>query len=275
MVTSGRTVGFHRWRARAAAFALLAALSGGWLWFYGIGTREGSATAVVAGHAVDTGIVPTRTEASSTSPQIFHPQQAGKPASSAGAGALTAYSVHLGADEESGTAVLGASLSTARTYLAGAILENGAVLAEIRADSVVLELDGQWYTLYVPGAGPPSTSQITLSQANDAVRLDRGPGVQRPAAPSRRLEEMIRYTPAHNGDKPVGLSLYPGAQGSHFEQWGLRRGDVLLSLGDVPGSDVERLAERLRSLAEGHSLLAKVRRGSAEIEVLLDGGDRQ
>jgi type II secretion system protein C len=219
---------------------------------------------------MDSGIVPTRTEASSTSPRIFHPLQAGKPASSAPSTSLRAYSTTVGMDESSGTAVLGASADTARTYVAGAILESGAVLAEIHPDHVVLELDGQRYTLYVAGADPRTTRPVEAAAANAALRLGGGPAVEHLPAAAIHLESVLRYTPARQGEEAAGLTLYPGTQGKFFEQWGLKRGDVLVSLGDVSGNNIEGLTEQLGRLTKGQSLLARVRRGSEEFQVLLD-----
>lgn len=265
----------RKWHVVLAAMVIAAALAVTWYQYHGRSTDGRSSVVDVSGRSVGAGIVPTRTEPSSTSPRILHPQQAGKPASGTGATLVRIYSVHPGPDASSGTAILGASPESARTYVAGAILEDGTVVSGIRADHVVLERDGRSYTLYTEGAEPPTGGGVGDSAAQTTLRLNQATLVQQPSTSSARVEDMVRYTPTRSGSEIAGLVLYPGRHGRYFQQWGLQGGDVLLSLGDASAGDIERLTEQLRSLADGRSLPARVHRGTEEIQVLFDGGSHQ
>ncbi|MCC7463515.1 MAG: hypothetical protein IT480_13770 [Gammaproteobacteria bacterium] len=265
----------RRWHMVAAVMVLAVALAIAGFRHDG-GNASGKPGLVeVGGRWVGSGVVPTRTEASSASPRIFRPQQAGKLASSTSRPVLQAYSVSVGADASTGTAVLGAAPDTARTYVLGAILENGAVFTEVRADHVVLELGGQLHTLYTVGSEGSLTAQGDAAVEKSALNSGAPTPVQPPPAPAARLEDMVRYAPLRGAEGIDGLALYPGVQGSYFEQWGLKRGDVLVSLSDVSSGDIHGLIERLGDLTEGQSLLARVRRGSKEMQVLLEGRSRR
>lgn len=238
-----------------------------WYLSSGAGGQKTASVVVVSGRPVASGVVPTRTEPSSSSPVIFHPQQTGQPAAVASGQSLGLYTINVGPDESSSTAAIGASRASARTYVTGAILEDGSVVEAISADHVVINRDGQSYTLYTAGADVGARDQAAAS----TLQVGAGPAVQRLPRPASRVEEVLRFTPAPNGDGTVGLALHPGTQGRHFEQWGLKSGDVLLSLGDQQGADASDMGAQLAQLAEGRSLVARIRRGSEEVQVVLDG----
>ena len=66
---------------------------------------------------------------------------------------LQLFGVKVGRSSAEGLAVLGAAEASSRTYVAGALLENGARLAELHSDHVVLTRAGRRYTLYMPQTG--------------------------------------------------------------------------------------------------------------------------
>jgi len=86
-------------------------------------------------------------------PMAVTSNQAGKLDPPGIASPLRLFAVRPGASSHEGIAVLGALEESSRTYVAGALLENGARLKDLYADHVVLIRGGTNYTLYLPQKG--------------------------------------------------------------------------------------------------------------------------
>jgi hypothetical protein len=97
--------------------------------------------------AIRKGIVPTRTEDSASSPRTLRSQQGDPSSQSHDSTKLTLRAVHVGATPGGGTADLGNPAGAVRTFVAGAVMRDGARLTEVHTDHVVLEKDGQVHSL--------------------------------------------------------------------------------------------------------------------------------
>jgi type II secretion system protein C len=174
-----------------------------------------------------------------------------------------------------GLAMLGVDVRNAQTYLAGAMLDNGAVLVEVHADHVVLERQRQRATLYVQGSTHASTG------APDPGPLLTVGGTE--LVPPREtrysvdpVTDFIRAVPHYGADGTVaGFRVYPGVQRSAFRDWGLVSGDLVTALDGAPLVDSDHVTQALSALADGASLRASVRRGEQVIAVTLDGATLQ
>jgi type II secretory pathway component PulC len=180
---------------------------------------------------------------------------------------LQLFGVKVGGSAKEGLAVLGAAEASSRTYVAGALLENGARLTELYADHVVLVRAGQRYTLYMPQKGK---SDVVGKSAGLTVG---GFGSPAPplTAPAVRVSDAIRLAAAYEGGQVVGFNVYAGAKAGQMERWGLKNGDVLLTVSGQPMYSPEQVESALDQLAQGGSLQAEVRRGSERVPVTLDG----
>jgi type II secretion system protein C len=182
---------------------------------------------------------------------------------------LHLFGVKTGGSPKEGLAILGAAEASSRTYVAGALLENGARLAELYPDHVVLIRDGQRYTLYMPQKGKgdalaaKSSSRLTVG----GFKTEAPPAT----APAVRVSDAIRVAPAYEGGEVVGFQVYPGAKPGQMERWGLASGDVLVSLAGQPLSTSEQLESVMEELAQGASIDGEIRRGEARLPVTLDG----
>lgn len=113
------------------------------------------------------GVVPTTVENPGTAPRVLNPAPISAPASPDGAPRLGVFAAQVGATPQDGTAALGRTAASARTYVVGAILENGAEITAIHPDRVELTHQMQRYTLYAPGAEPGA---LALAQATEAQK---------------------------------------------------------------------------------------------------------
>lgn len=181
---------------------------------------------------------------------------------------LRLFAVKVGSNSRQGLAVLGASEASSRTYVGGASLENGAQLTDIYTDHVVLTRGGKKYTLYLPQHGRDNAI------ATDAPGLTIGdvPAPQPPVSPPRvRVSDAVRVAPVYEGTQIAGFAVYAGSLSAQFARWGLKEGDVLLSIGGQSLIDSEQMESLLEQLEQGATLKGEVRRGEGRVPVTLDG----
>jgi type II secretion system protein C len=173
-----------------------------------------------------------------------------------------------GRDIHSGQALLGVDRNHPQTYLAGAILENGARLQEIYRDHVVLVKGAHRTTLYVASAIASEDSGNT-----DALAMVGGPApaVESPLLSVEPVTDYLRPVPVYQNGVITGFQVYPGARSAVFTKWGLQPGDVMTELEGQPVNDADSLMQTLRGLVEGETLTATVQRAGAPVSVTLDG----
>jgi type II secretion system protein C len=181
---------------------------------------------------------------------------------------LRLFAVTPGSSSRSGLAVLGAAEASSRTYVAGALLENGARLTEIHSDHVVLVRASKNYTLYLPQTGRSDQLADTRGLTVGDFPREQPPLTQ----PQMRVSDFVRVAPFYEGTQIAGYSVYPGSRTAQFERWGLKAGDVLVSLGGQPLATTEQMESLLDQLTQGVTLTGKVRRGDQLVAVTLDAG---
>jgi type II secretion system protein C len=173
-----------------------------------------------------------------------------------------------GRNVHEGSAQIGVERDSPQTYQAGAVLENGARLAEIHADHVLLERDGRSALLYLPGVHRDSAPKVSS--------LLRVGGVTQAAPPARItdrevLTDYIRPSPIYDGAMLIGYQIYAGAKTGPFVAMGLKPGDLITSIAGTPLHDSTVAWELLRQVAGGSVLSAVVNRAGAFQDVTLDG----
>jgi type II secretion system protein C len=178
-----------------------------------------------------------------------------------------------GRNATEGTAMLGTDARNAQTYVAGAMLENGARLVEIYRDRVILERQKQRATLYLfgsPGAQHAGDKPHPLL-AVGGQNLDPPKVTQYSIDP---VSEYIRSVPAYREDGTVGgFRVFAGERSGLFTRWGLKPGDIITSIDGAALIDGDQANELLGTLAEGAAITAKVTRGGESLTVSLDGAE--
>jgi general secretion pathway protein C len=174
----------------------------------------------------------------------------------------------LGRNSHEGTAFIGVDPRNPQTYLAGAMLANGARLMQIFKDYVVLEQGGRTVRLYLAdrqGRGSPPASSDLL--------LVGGPVAGKPATAnsSEEFTDYIRPTPVFEGLNLTGYQVYAGVRADVFGQLGLRAGDVITAIDGVPFADPTQAVEMFRQLASGIAMQATVRRAGRLQDISMDG----
>jgi hypothetical protein len=176
--------------------------------------------------------------------------------------------VQPGGSADEGSAQIGVVRESPQTYQAGALLENGARLAEIYNDYVLLEKDGRTARLYLDRAA-------TAGRIGDTAMLMVGGSKEAPP-PAKvtshdTLTDYIRPSPVYDGQSVVGYQVYPGANSSAFYQMGLKPGDLILEIDGILLTEQSSAWDILRQLTDGSVLSAVVRRSNGVEQVNLDG----
>lgn len=169
-------------------------------------------------------------------------------------------------------AFIGVDGRNPQTYRTGALLPNGAQVASIARDHVVLRRDGLTLRLDLAAdRRPEPASKTVAAEALDAVG---GPprGAVTLAATTEAVTDAIRPQPRFDAaGQFVGYELRPGGDGVLYRQLGLAAGDTLVAVGGVPLADVQQAAEALQSLVRGARLGVTVLRDGQPVALALDG----
>jgi len=176
-----------------------------------------------------------------------------------------------GRNVHSGQALLGVDRDHPQTYLAGAILENGARLDEIYPDHVVLVRGTHRTSVYLERPG--TAAQSANADALVMVGGPPPPPVESPRLSHEPVTDFLRPVPVYENGVITGFQVYPGKQAALFNQWGLKAGDVVTALDGQPVSDADQLMDMLRGLTQGQALTATVQRNGAAVSLALDGAD--
>lgn len=172
-----------------------------------------------------------------------------------------------GRNRHEGTARIGTSPDNPQTYVAGALLVNGARIAEIHHDHVVLERDRERRELYLrPLAANTQQPVDDLLTSGGTPRATAVPPVTREI-----LTDYMRPSPVFADDVLSGYQVYPGRKAGVFSQLGLRPGDVITSINDAPILDTAIAIEVLKEITTGSIVVVSVERNNKTQRLMLDG----
>jgi hypothetical protein len=215
-------------------------------------------------------------------------------ASSLSAEPLTLFLVATqpGSTPLEGNAQLGPDPRNPQTYVAGALLINGARLAEIHADHVVLEAGGQRVVVKVDqkaaieAGGPKVASGALMGMDREEALRRQLTSVQaaapaakadRPAitGPIRDINEVIRAHPVFREKEVTGFAVIAGAQSGTFSRMGLQSGDVVVGVNGGAVSSSEQWNALAEALLAGRSVGVTVDRKGQLLAMMLEGAQLQ
>lgn len=180
---------------------------------------------------------------------------------------LLLVAVSPGRNKNEGTAQIGTNPDNPQTYVAGALLANGARLTEIHRDHVVIARGDATarLSLYSRSKTPPRPD-------NDLLAVGGERQVSMPVAATRDvLTDYIRPSPIYDGESLLGYQVYSGAKSAVFARLGLQAGDVITAINDVPLSDPHQAMELFNDLTRGSAVTATVKRDNSVRRLALDG----
>lgn len=185
--------------------------------------------------------------------------------------ALFLVSANPGRNAREGTARIGTNPENPQTYVAGAILANGARLAEVHSTRVVIERGNKRLTLHL---SKDTTAGLTERSEGETDLMFLGgaePSVEPRPVSSVQLTDVIRAMPLFEADQLRGLQVYAGRQSSTFAQLGLRPGDLITAVDGVVVTDPMQSLQSLDALIDGAAMVVSVERGTETLVLSLDG----
>lgn len=173
-----------------------------------------------------------------------------------------------GRNPQEGRALIGVNKNNPQTYQAGALLENGARIAAIYADHVVLEKNGRSVELYLESSG-----RHTDAKGLQDILTAGGPEATIAVTPALHevLTDYIRPSPVFDGELMRGYQVYAGQRSAVFSQLGLQNGDIIISINSVPLNEPQSAIAYLQQIAQGDSATATVERDGELKTLLLNG----
>jgi hypothetical protein len=165
-----------------------------------------------------------------------------------------------GRNPREGTAELISGGHPARTYSAGALLANGALLSEIHSGHVVLSF-----------AGKTAMVRVGESLVLDEVSDEQQQSARATLAPSQEpLTEVLRPSAVFGaGGEILGYRILPGRDSAAFSRTGLQPGDVVVAIDRVPMREAAGI-EQLRQLIQVPGIVATVRRNGRTEEIAIN-----
>jgi hypothetical protein len=255
------------WQARIAAVLGSAALIGAAFWGAGAFDRlhtwfaDKADVPTAARPARPAPVVPTPpTPAQARSPRLADDGAVGK---------MRLVATRPGRNTREGTAQLATGNADPLTYVAGALLANGAALLEIYGDHVVLKRDDLTTELYVDGTAR-STKPTAVRE--ELITVDK-PAVKKSSKTvgPETYTNLMRAAPRYIDAKISGFDVYAGTESGALNRLNLQSGDVLLEIDGRVLTSVEQLHSSLESISAGASLTATVQRGSEQLVLTMDG----
>jgi general secretion pathway protein C len=186
---------------------------------------------------------------------------------------LKAVGVVISAQPGRSVAVLQAA-GRSRVVAVGDIAFGGRVSA-IESGRVVVEFEGEPTELRLPRAQPQRPGPASLvagapvAAPADGVTLERRELERRLASETSRILAETTLTPVMSGSDVTGFSLSRIPEGSILSDAGLRAGDVLTSVNDVPIDSLATLVGLYPRLQTENSVRAVVLRGGVPVTLSL------
>lgn len=184
---------------------------------------------------------------------------------------LKAVGVVISAQPGRSVAVL-KSAGRSRVVAVGDIAFGGRV-STIETTRVVLDFDGEPTELRLPRAQPQTPAPTVIAAAPpepaDGVTLERRELERRLASETSRILAETTLTPVTSGSQVTGFTLSRIPEGSILSDAGLRAGDVLTSVNDVPIDSLATLVGLYPRLQTETSVRAVVIRGGVPVTLSL------
>lgn len=183
----------------------------------------------------------------------------------------TLASTHLG----QGYALIGTNANQIKVYAPKDALPGGAILESVYADHVNLNNNQHRESLSLPrtdqtalGINPPNNSAQASAKATTF-----GPAIQKIQKEPTLLAEVLKPMPQFENGRLKGFKAFPGADKASFDKLGLRAGDLITQVNNVPFVDTANGLEMLKSLSGAQTATVTVDRGGVLIPITIDASN--
>lgn len=170
-------------------------------------------------------------------------------------------------------------------FAVGAQIAGRATVEQITPKTVALVLaDGTRQVLTLPDDGAPLSQGGTDNASAPLPDVDQAASdkVEPPLSPPslgglreelvtnpERIVEYIRFAPVSRGRQFIGFRVSPGRNGDVFQQIGLRNGDIITAVDQVPMDSPQRGFEVVQKIASAQQINLTVSRGGSERNITI------
>lgn len=171
-------------------------------------------------------------------------------------------------DPAAGYAIVGESAANARLHAVGASLPGGATLHAVYPDRILLERGGGFESLTLPrnlaswaspAPGAPVASPSVTDRARELVARD-----------PNAIAQVLRWQQVLADGATRGFRVYPGANEKVFRALGLKPGDLLTAINQVPLDGPARGEEIMTTLSTSGRAAVTINREGREQTLTLD-----
>jgi len=167
-----------------------------------------------------------------------------------------------------------------KSYSIDEQVAGGAVVKEIYQDRVILSRNGRFETLRMPqkfsGIVLQDSSTEKLAPTNKANTIQSTIPVeevqkykQKLLSSPNELAGLIRQRPVRRNGKIIGYRLFPGSDRDLFKRLGLKPGDIITSINDLPLTDPSSAMQLYGQLPSMSQLNIKLDRGGQPMDLSL------
>lgn len=182
--------------------------------------------------------------------------------------------VATGKTPEQGTAII-ENNGVEQVYAIDEQIEgSGAVLKQVIADRVILQVNGRMETLMLDGleyqqltVENSAVEEGQLQEAGEAGPEEMGPSQgdidelrREMTAEPMKLFDYIRVQPRNRNGKMYGYALLPGKDPKMFAQFGLQPNDVAVEINGVRLDDMQQAYAVMQELGEAKQVSIKIER---------------
>jgi general secretion pathway protein C len=167
-----------------------------------------------------------------------------------------------------GYALIGPTAQSVKTYAVQDALPGGARLIEVYADHVILENGGRQEQLNLPHATPINTPVANNSSAPKPDTFQNT--LQKVQSDPTVLAEVLKPMPQFEGGHLKGFKAFPGNDRTRFEKLGLKPGDLITQVNNVPFTDPANGLEMLKSLSSAQSAALTIDRDGQMVSLTID-----
>jgi general secretion pathway protein C len=186
---------------------------------------------------------------------------------------LTLTGILFGEGNIDGQAIISSTRGQEKTYRIGQAVENadGATLAAVYADRVLLDRSGRLETLRLP-------KELTAAAPSRATTPMLAPAAQQPNGTLRqvisenasRLTDIVRLAPHVQEGQVVGFRVNPGRDRATFEALGLQAGDVVTDINGTVLNDPAQGLQVFEALGETTQANVTVLRNGVPQVIVVD-----
>ncbi|MEM1132482.1 MAG: type II secretion system protein N [Pseudomonadota bacterium] len=185
---------------------------------------------------------------------------------------LELYGIRINNASGGGSAIIAGSDGVQESYSVGDEIMSGVTLAAVEFDHVILDRNGRRESLFIDQSGdvqpvlPPTGNSASADTASPRPSAESGSATP-PATVA--LDNTIAFTPRAESGKITGIAVAAQGDGSAFEKFGFRQGDVIVEYDGRPVRSADDVTAMIAKSRPGGRFSVMVERGGQVLPIAI------